>query len=126
MPIRTSDIIIIYFVIGALLFGGGVVTWDDSGPTQFFVEMDGGDVDASSGPQENLSGVSGAITSLVGSVGGPVILVWNLFSGLVAFLNWPLFVLGDAGAPPRVTLLLGGTLTVMFYMSAIRLVRSSA
>ena len=126
MPIRTSEIVIVYFVVGALLFGGGVVSWDNSGPTQYFVDISGGDVEADNGPSDNLSGVSGAITSLVGSFGGPVILVWNLFAGLVAFLNWPLFVLGDANAPPRVTLMLGGTLTVMFYMSVIRLVRSSA
>lgn len=126
MPVRTSDIIIVYFVVGALLFGGGVVTWDNSGPTQFFVNIGGGDVTADNGPADNLTGVSGAITSLVGSFGGPVILVWNLFAGLVAYFHWPLFVLTDANAPPRVTVMIGGTLTVMFYMSVIRLVRSSA
>jgi len=124
--IRASNIIVIYFVIGAVMFGGGAVAFDDSGLTQFFVDMSGGDVDASNQTGENLTGVSGAITSLVGSFGGPAILVWNLFAGLVAFLNWPLFVLIDSGAPPRVTVLLGGTLTVAFYMAAIRLVRSSA
>jgi hypothetical protein len=53
-------------------------------------------------------------------------LVWNLFAGLVGFIHWPLFVMFENNVPPRVTILLGGSLTAMFYMSVIRLVRSSA
>lgn len=124
--IRASNIIMIYFVIGAVMFGGGAVAWNNSGLTKFFITNSGGDLAPSQQTGENLTGVSGAITSLVGSFGGPAILVWNLFAGLVAFLNWPLFVLIENGAPPQVTILLGGTLTVAFYMAAIRLVRSSA
>lgn len=126
MPIRASNIVVIYFVLGALAFGGGAVTWDDSGPTQYFIDVGPDGVQPDSNTQEEVSGISQTITSLIGSFGGPVILVWNLFAGLVSFMHWPLFTFMDANAPIRVTILIGGTLTTMFYMAIIRLVKSSA
>lgn len=125
--IRASRIIILYFVMGTVMFGGGAVTWDNSGPTQFFVEL--GDTGVSPNEENtagNLEGIDGAITNLIGSFAGPVLLVWNLFAGIISYIHWPLFVFMDAGAPISVTVLLGGTLTAMFYMSVIRLVKSSA
>lgn len=124
--IRASNIVLIYFIIGAVMFGGGAVSWDNSGLTKFFIHQSAGNVGPSQQTQTKLTGVSGAITSLVGSFGGPAILVWNLFAGLVAYLNWPLFMFMDSNAPLTVTILLGGTPTVAFYMAAIRLVKSSA
>lgn len=127
MVVRASNIVLTYFVIGAVMFGGGGVTFDDSGLTQFFVSQDAaGGVQPDDQPENRLDGVSGVITNLVGAFGGPAILVWNLFVGLVAYVHWPLTVLIEHAAPPRVTLLLGGTLQVAFYMATIRLVRASA
>lgn len=124
--IRASNIVMIYFILGAVLFGGGVVSWNNSGLTKFFIHQSAGDVGPSSHTQSKLSGVSGEITSIIGSFGGSAIIVWDLFTGLIAFLNWPLFVFLGSGAPVSVVVLLGGTPTVAFYMAAIRLVRSSA
>lgn len=126
MAIRATNIIIIYFVLGAVMFGGGAVSWDDSGPTKYFVDKTGDKVSPNEENEESLTGVDKAITSLIGTFGGPVLLVWNLFVGFVSAIHWPLFVLMDNGAPPRVTILLGGTLTGMFYAASIRLVKSSA
>lgn len=126
MAIRSTNIVIIYFVIGAVMFGGGAVSWDNSGPTQHFVDMGPDSVSPNEDVQDDLEGVGSAITNLIGSFGGPVLLVWNLFFGLVSFIHWPLFVFSDVGAPVEITVLLGGTLTAMFYMAVIRLVKSSA
>lgn len=126
MPIRASNIIIIYFIIGAVMFGGGAVTFDNSGVTQFFITQEPDGVTPADDTKERLDGVSGVITNLIGSFGGPAILVWNLFVGLLAWMHWPLVVLIENAAPPRVTILLGGTLVVAFYMATIRLVKSSA
>jgi len=124
---QISKILVMYFVIGAVMFGGGAVTFDNSGVTAFFVDMaDDGSVEPDSDTQDKLTGLSGAITSLVGQFGGPLVLVWNLVVGIVAYLHWPVTVLVDNHAPPRVTLLLGGTFTAMFYVALISLVRSSA
>ena len=91
-----TRIIVLYFVLGALMFGGGAVSWDNSGPTKFFVSQDQTGVSADSQPRQQLDGVAGAITSLVGQFGAPLILVWNLVVGLVSFLNWPVFVMVTA------------------------------
>ncbi|QGX95935.1 hypothetical protein EI982_14650 [Haloplanus rallus] len=121
-----TRIIVLYFVLGALMFGGGAVSWDDTGPTQYFVSQDQTGVSADTQPQQQLGGVGGAISSLLGQFGAPLVLVWNLVVGLVSFLNWPIFVMAENSVPPRVTVLFGGTLTVMFYGSLVRLVKSSA
>lgn len=121
-----TRIVVVYFVLGALMFGGGAVSWDNSGPTKYFISQDQAGVSANEQPQQNLDGVAGAITSLVGQFGAPLILVWNIVVGLISFMNWPIFVLAENSVPPRVTVLLGGTLTVMFYGSIVTLIRSSA
>jgi len=121
-----TRIIVLYFVLGALMFGGGAVSWDNSGPTKYFVSVDATGVSPDDQPEQNLDGVAGAITSLVGQFGAPLILVWNIVVGLVSFLNWPIFVMAENSVPPRVTVLLGGSLTVMFYGSLVTLIRSSA
>ncbi|RDZ99259.1 hypothetical protein DEQ92_20940 [Haloferax sp. Atlit-6N] len=126
MAIRFSRIVLLYFVLGAVMFGGGAVSYDDSGVTKYFIDQDGDDVEAGEQPSSNLQGVAGAITSLVGQVGGATVLVWNLAVGVVSFLNWPVVVFIENGAPPTVTVLLGGAPTVMFYGSLVTLVRSSA
>lgn len=123
--IRASNIVIIYFVVGAVMFGGGAVTWDDSGLTKYFIDNEDG-VEPADQAEGNLLGVDNALTNLVNTFSGAALLVWNLFAGLVGYIHWPLFVFIDSGAPPRVTILLGGTPTVAFYMAAIRLVTSSA
>jgi len=121
-----TRLVVLYFVLGAVMFGGGAVTWDDTGPTKYFVSNDAVGVSPDDRARQNLGGVAGAISSLVGQFGAPLILVWNLVVGLVSFLNWPLFVMMENSVPPRVTVLLGGSLTVMFYGGIVRLVRSSA
>lgn len=126
MPIRASNIVVVYFVIGAVMFGGGAITFDDSGVTQFFLEEDDDELTPDNQTSSNLQGLSGTITNLISQVGGPALLVWNLITGIAVFLNWPIVVLVENNAPPSIVLLLGGAPTVMFYMALIRLVRTSA
>lgn len=121
---QLTRILLLYFVMGAVMFGGGAVQFDDSGVTQYFISDQTGE--PSDQAQGELSGLDSAIASLVGQVGGAIQLVWNLVFGIVLFLNWPLTVMLDNGVPPRVSILFGGSLTVMFYGSLITLVRSSA
>jgi hypothetical protein len=121
-----TRIILLYFILGAVMFGGGAVTWDDTGPTKYFLSQEEAGVEPNDQTQETLGGVAGAITSLVGQFSAPLILVWNLVVGLVSFLNWPIFVMLENAVPPRVTVLLGGSLTVMFYGGIVRLIRRSA
>jgi len=123
---RFSTIVLAYFVIGAVMIGGGAVAFDDAGVAQFFVDDGPNGIAPNSDTVQNLDGIGGALQSIVDQFAGPIVLIWNLVVGLLTYLNWPVVVLATNGAPPMATLLLGGSLTVAFYGSVIRLVRTSA
>jgi len=118
-----SNLVVMYFIVGAVMFGGGAVSWDDSGVTQFFVANDGGDLSPNSELASTLNATDSSISSVIGVFSGGLLLVWNLVFGVVAFLHWPLVVLIEANAPVSVTLLLGGTFVAMFYVSLVRLLK---
>jgi hypothetical protein len=123
---RFSTIILAYFVVGAVMFGGGAIDYEEAGVATFFVEEDGGTFGPDEETAGELEGLGGAIQQLLGEFIGAIQLVYNLIVSLLGFLNWPLVVLSSANAPPMAVLLLGGTFTAAFYMSVIRLIQSSA
>lgn len=124
---RLTRMILVYFVVGAVMFGGGAIAYEDAGIANYFVDQGPtGDAQPTGQAQEQLNGIGGALTSIVGQFGGTAIIVWNLAVGMFSYLNWPWFVLSSNGAPFRVTLLLGGSLVVMFWTGVIILVRQSA
>lgn len=125
--VRFSDIVIAYFVIGTIMYGGGAVEWQDAGVPGWFVEQgDDGEVQATQQTEENLDGIGGALKTLVDAVVGPILIIWDIVSGLVGFIHWPILVLTQNNAPPILTILLGGGFTSAFYLSMIRLLRTSA
>lgn len=120
------NIILAYFVIATVMFGGGAIQWDDAGMAKWFINDPGEDIGVDDQASAKLEGVGGAIQSVVDAFGGPLILVWNLVVGLISYLHWPVTVLATNNAPPRVTLLLGGSFVVAFYMSLLGLVMSGS
>lgn len=124
--VRFSQIVLTYLIIGAVMFGGGAIQWDNVGASEFFVDGAPGDLDTSDQTQDKLSGVGGSIKSIVDQFAGPIVVIWNLAVGLTTYLNWPIVVLTSANAPPSMVLLLGVPLTAAFYLSILKLVRSSA
>lgn len=123
---RFTRVILLYFVLGSVMFGGGAIDFDQAGVSGFFVEHDSGSFAATNQTSQNLEGLGGAISQLVGEFIGGVQLVYNLAVGLLGFLNWPIVVLSSVGAPPMAVLLIGGTFSAAFYLSIITLMRSSA
>jgi len=123
---RFSSIILAYFVVGAVMFGGGAISYEESGVASFFVEQDGGQFGPAQDAEEELGGIGTAISNLVGQFIGGIQLVYNLVVGLLGFINWPIIVLSQNNAPPIATLLIGGSFTVAFYGSVIRLIRGAA
>jgi len=123
---RFTRVILLYFVLGAVMFGGGAISFEEAGVAVFFVEQDSGSFAATDKADEGLQGLGGAIQQLVGEFIGAVQLVYNLAVGLLGFMNWPIVVLLSNNAPPMAVLLIGGTLSVSFYLSVISLVRTSA
>lgn len=122
---RFSNIIVLYFVLGAVVFGGGAINYDNSGVAQYFVHKSPSGGSVNDKVKNQYSGLGSAITNLVNTFGGAIILVWNLAVGVVSFLAWPFTVCISNNVPFEVSLLLGGTPTVGFYGSIIVLIRSS-
>lgn len=124
--VRFSNIILTYLVIGGVMFGGGAIGWTDIGAAQFFVDGEPGNLDGSEESKEQVGSVGSSISNLADLAVGPIVFVFNLAVNLVVYLNWPLTVLIDNNAPPSAVLLIGVPLTAAFYLSIIRLVKTSA
>lgn len=122
-----SNIILAYFVIGVVMFGGGAINYQNAGVATFFVDQQAsGGFGPAQESQQDIESIGGAITDLIGQAFGAIALVYNLILGLLIYLHWPVFVLSSNNAPPMATVLLGGSFTVAFYMSVVRLVTASA
>lgn len=129
---QLSDVVLIYFVIGAVMVGAGTVSLgatggDGAGIVGFFVEQnDQGEVEATGNATSQIDKTGGAISTIVSLAVGAALLVWNLANGLFGFIHWPILALTQANAPPMAVILLGGSFTVAFYMAVIGLIWRSA
>jgi len=125
--VRFGEVVLTYFVIGAVLWGAGLVDGGQLGVADIFFQFDqSGAVQTSPEPQGLLDAMGNSIIDVAGGLVGPVLAVWNVVSELIAVLFWPVVALRSNGAPASVVVLLGGTPTVAFFMGIIRLVRESA
>lgn len=122
---RFGQLILIYFVVGATMWGGGAIAWSESGVGTLIVE-DPQTGEVNSDTTDQLEQADGPIRRAAQSFGGPVLAIWNIVIKFIGYLFWPLTVLQGVGAPPRLTVLLGGAPSVAFLGGVIRLIRDSA
>lgn len=113
-----------YFVVGAVMWGAGIIDWSQIGLVEMIMADPGGDVNP--GVQQDLESAGGPIQNAAQSVGGPVLAVFQLIVGIIGYMFWPITVLASQGAPAEAILLLGGVPTVAFWMGVIRMLRESA
>ncbi|WP_148414940.1 hypothetical protein [Haloferax sp. KTX1] len=125
---RFSNILLVYFVMGAMMFGGGVVAWQDSGIVGVFIDYAPGEqVEVNRETADNLEGLGGPIQEAAESIGGGgLIAAWNILANLIGFLFWPITTLLSVNAPLEVVLIFGGIPTVAFFGSVLRLIRTSS
>ena len=122
---RFSNIVLAYLIIGSVMWGGGAVAWGQTGVNQFFIEQDQGHYQATDNANDEFGGVDDIVKNVISQFGGPIIIVWNLVSSIISWVNWPISILLAVGAPPRVVVGIGVPFTAAFYLSFIRVVRSS-
>lgn len=125
---RFGEILLAYFMIGAVLWGGGVIQWEKAGVGVLIIDQPGdGDVDVNEETGETLEDAGGPIQQ-VGSQfeGTGLVAVWNIIVPFLGYLFWPITVLIAVNAPPRVIVVLGGGVTMGFLGAVIKLVRTSA
>jgi len=124
---RLGSVVITYFVIGAVMWGSGILDAGQLGVAEIFFDFGpDGAVQSSEEPQGLLDSMGNSIDDVAGGLVGPVLAVWNVLTQLITVLFWPVAALRSTGAPTSVVVLLGGTPTVAFFMGIIRTVRESA
>jgi len=122
---RFGDVVLAYFVIGAIMWGGGAIQWAETGVNSFIIE-DPQTAEVNEETSDKLESAGGPIREAAQSFGGPVLAVWNIVVQLIGALFWPVTVLQSVNAPPRIIVLLGGTPSIAFLGGALRLIRESA
>lgn len=121
--VQASNIILTYFIIGAVMWGGGALALEDAGVVNFFVEDGDSGIVPDSDPGDTLENQAGVIQSVAALAVGGLVFVINLLSAIFTYLNWPFAVLLQHNAPPTVTVLLGGSFTAGFYLSMFSIVK---
>jgi len=120
---RFEDVILAYFIIGAVMWGGGAINWQHSGVGGLFIKHPQDNLTVNSQTAQNVKHAGGAISAITNTLGGGLIVAWNILVKLIAFLFWPIVTLKSVNAPPRIVVLGGGSLTVAFFGSLIRVIR---
>jgi len=123
---RLGNVILTYFIIGAVLWGSGVLDASQLGVANIFFDFGSNGVAAAEQPSTLLGQVGGTIQDVAGGIIGPILGVWTAVRELIGVLFWPVTVLISVNAPDSVVVLLGGTPTVAFFMGVIRTVRESS
>jgi hypothetical protein len=125
--LRFTQIVLAYLLIGAVVWGGGAVAYGNAGPIQYFIaQEDGADLVVASEPSGAIENTGQTITNVISQFGGPVVLLWNFVVQVTGWLNWPLFTLMRANAPPRIIVTLGGGFTAAFWLSLAALIAQRA
>lgn len=124
---RFSGVIITYFVLGVMMYGAGLVDPGSLGVLDVFFDVsEDGAVTTKEEPEGLLGKMGGTLQQVAGGLFGPILAIWEVVSGLIGLLFWPVSVLMRLGAPPEIILLFGGVPSVAFFVSVIRLVKESA
>jgi len=124
---RFGPVVMTYFIIGAVMWGGGALAFQQAGVVGVvFDDVGAGGVDINSSTSEQIQRTGGPIQEAVSSVGGAGLLaIYNIAAGFIGYIFWPITALAANDAPPRAIVLLGGIFTMMFIVGFIRLIASS-
>ena len=124
---RLSAAVVSYFVIGAVMWGSGVLDPSASlGVVDVFFQFNGDTVAAAEQPSTLLGQMGSSVDDVAGTLTGPILAVWKPIREIIGVLFWPVTTLISINAPPEIVVLLGGTPTVVFFMGVIRTIRESA
>lgn len=124
---RMAEILLAYFLMGAMLWGGGVIDWDQSGMAQVVVSPTDTGATANESTGAEIRQMGGPIQQAAAAVGaGGLLAVWNFLALLLGMMFWPITALNSINAPPEVVVVVGGTFSMVFIGALLRAVRSDA
>lgn len=124
---RFRNILLAYFIMGATLYGGGVIALDEADPIRTVVSASGGEIKPNDERASQIKSTKGPVEEAVKNFGGGGLLaVIGLIFDALSFMFWPIVVLVGLGAPPIIVLLMGGIPTVVFYGAVLGVFRRGA
>lgn len=123
---RLNDMMLTYFVIGAVMWATGFLEWEETQLAAYFLDVAGGDVSGKDTISANLTSMGGPIGNIVNTLGGGLLAAWKFIGNIIQFVFWPITALSETGAPIEVVVLLGGPPCVAFVGGFVLLVRGSA
>lgn len=123
--VRLGSVALTYFIIGVLMYGAGIVGWEDAGIASYFFS-DPGAATVDSGVVADLEQMGGSIGAVGTAVVGPILAIWGFVTGILGFLAWPVGVLAGQGAPGSVTMLMGGTLVAAFVFGVVDTIKQAS
>lgn len=123
--VRFAEIVLVYFIVGAVLWTGGALDYEQNGLVGEFVEPTGqGDVATNNDTVQQLEQAGGPIRQALSTVGGGALLaVYDIVAGILSVVYWPVTALVVMSAPVHITVAVGGGMSVAFVMGFVRLIR---
>lgn len=117
--------VLAYVVIGAVMFGGGAVDASEMGMASKFINTDEdfGPTRGDDTPSHEMTSAIGSADDYAAMLTGTILLAANMITVVVVYLNWPIVVLLQNGAPPTAIAVMGVPFTAAFYMSILSAVR---
>lgn len=120
--VNWSNVVVLYFILGATMYGGGVVGADDAGLVDTFVDdPDTGGVNSELA--DDVSKADEPIRETLSTIGGgEVVALWGALTALLDVLFWPVVTATAVGAPASI-IVLSGTLTASFFVGFLVFIR---
>lgn len=124
MSVRLSSVLMVYFMIGAVCFGAGIVGYGNAGVTHVVIETVAGEqIETNQQTTQDVEDLGGPVEEALNTVGGGgLVSAWNFVSGLLNYLLWPVSVSVNVSAPVEVTVLVS-SITFSFILGLIAMFR---
>jgi hypothetical protein len=119
-----SSVLLVYFLIGFVLWGGGVIGYDEAGVTEMVISgVSGQGVTLNTETANDVENLNGPIEQAVNTfAGGGLLAAWKFVSGLIDFMFWPTSVPISTNAPVEVTVGMA-TLNFSFVLGMVAIFR---
>lgn len=125
---RLSSVLMVYFLMGAVMYGGGMVGFGKAGVTELVIsDVTGGQVHTNQNTSSRAEHLGGPIEQAVNTIaGGGLLAAWKFLSGVINFMFWPISALVYVDAPSRVVVLVGGAFSFAFLIGLVTVFRRGA
>jgi len=131
---RLSTMVMVYAMIGMLLFVSGVIPSTEVGVVEQFVDEDALETDDVQANEEQVNADNGGLlANLVDPIqnalstvaGGTVLAVLNKINVFLGYVTWPFELADDMGMPWQLDLLFSTTSVILYTFGGLKVLKSS-